>query len=236
VCDCLRHPGVPVQSPVQLLILQHPAEQRAWKNSARLLHLAVAGSTLLVGQAWDAAPPGASGAPGLFGLPGSANSDGPAQAAGPAMQAEPSGPPRPTCPAWPTDRPAPLDLLLYPPTPGDAALPAPPALPPLAGLDPAGLRLVLIDATWRKSRRMLYQSPWLQGLPRLALTDPPPSRYHVRRARGAAQRSTFEAAVQALALLDPEPARWDALWPVFDGFVQRLAGLMPEPVQRRANT
>lgn len=198
VCDCLAWPGVPVRGPVSLLILQHPAEQRAWKNSARLLHLAVDGSVLLVGEAWPAAPPVPDGSP------------------------------------------APTDVLLYPPTPGDAALPEPPALalplpmpaaPPAHGPGPGPLRLVVLDATWRKSRRMLYASPWLQRLPRLGLSAPPPSRYHVRRARGADQRSTFEAAVLALAMLDPEPARWDALWPVFEGFVARLAGAFPDPAR-----
>jgi len=189
VCACLAQPGVPIASPVQLLILQHPAEQRAWKNSARLLQQLVVGSRLLTGSAW------------------------------------PSPPPVPDAPA-----PA-VDLLLYPPTPGDAALPPPPPCPPWAppqGPGPAGLRLVVIDATWRKSRRMLYDSPWLQSLPRLGLADPPPSRYALRRARGADQRSTFEAAVLALAMLDPQPARWAAAWPVFDAFVTMLAASLPD--------
>ena len=180
---------MPVHSAVHLLILQHPAEQRAWKNSARLLHQLVAGSTLRVGSAWPAPPPG-----------------------------------------LPTPGPASLDLLLYPPTPGDAGLPAPPAPPALsalAGHPPDRLRLVVLDATWRKSRRMLYDSPWLQRLPRLGLGALPPSRYRLRRARGADQRSTFEAAVLALAALDQEPARWEVAWPVFDDFVQRLAARMP---------
>lgn len=181
ICAAWRRPGVPVASTVQLLVLQHPREQRAPKGSARLLHLAVAGSQLLAGERWASAPVQARG----------------------------------------DDR---LNLLLYPPTPGDGALPAPPPLlqplPP-----PAGLRLVVLDATWRKSRRMLYESPWLQGLPRLALTAPPPSRYHVRRARGDDQRSTFEAAVLALAQLHGPAWPAERLWPVFDAFVAQLSAV-----------
>ena len=48
-------------------------------------------------------------------------------------------------------------LLLYPDTPGDASMgiaPAPPFDPAWAG-EPAALRLVVLDATWRKSRKML---------------------------------------------------------------------------------
>jgi DTW domain-containing protein YfiP len=112
---------------------------------------------------------------------------------------------------------------LYPATPGDAALPAPPPLPPGALDDPARLRLVVIDGTWRKSRRMLYDSPWLQGLPRLALAAPPPSRYRIRRARGEGQLSTFEATLLALAQLAPAHDPGPVLWPVFEAFVERLA-------------
>lgn len=177
VCACLDRPGLPLATPLSLLILQHPREQREVKGTARLLHLAVAGSRLLTGERWLADP-------------------------------EPQS--------------ARLDLLLYPPTPGDATLPAPPPLPePLP--PPHRLRLVVVDATWRKSRRMLGESPWLQGLPRLALQQPPASRYRIRRARGAGQLSTFEATALALAQLQGDAGVAEALWPVFEAFVAQLA-------------
>ncbi|MDT7833738.1 tRNA-uridine aminocarboxypropyltransferase [Aquabacterium sp. OR-4] len=187
VCHCLARPGLPWQGPVALLLLQHPREQREAKGTARLLHQAVAGSRLLVGEQWARAP-----------------ADEGAAAPAPGGR---------------------HDILLYPATPGDAALPAPPPLPPAWLADPARLRLVVIDGTWRKSRRMLYQSPWLQGLPRLALAAPPPSRYRIRRARGEGQLSTFEAALLALAQLAPAHDPGSALWPVFEAFVAaQLAG------------
>lgn len=176
VCACLARPGVPWCGPVDLLILQHPREQREVKGTARLLHQAVAGSRLLVGERWEA----------------------PINA--------PAAAPR-------------HDLLLYPATPGDAALPDPPPLPPHWLAAPQALRLVVIDGTWRKSRRMLYDSPWLQALPRLALVAPPPSRYRIRRARGEGQLSTFEAAVLALGQLAPAHDPGPVLWPVFEAFV-----------------
>lgn len=187
----LARPGVPVAAAVALLILQHPREQPEPKGTARLLHLALTGSRLLVGDAWPTPPDPADAVqpPGLTAAP---------------------GPPR-------------RDLLLYPATPQDAALPAPPPLDNAWLAQPAQLRLVVIDGTWRKSRRMLYNSPWLQGLPRLTLADPPPSRYRVRRARGAQQRSTFEAVLLALAALAPtDAASLAPLWQVFDAFVDAL--------------
>lgn len=109
--------------------------------------------------------------------------------------------------ANPAGRPS---LLLYPATPGEAVAAAP------AGLDH---QLVVLDATWRKSRRMLFEQPWLRALPRLALHAPPPSRYTIRRAERPDQRSTLEATCLALAQLEDDDARYAALLQAFDGFV-----------------
>ena len=113
------------------------------------------------------------------------------------------------------------NVLLYPDTPGDRSLGiAPP--PPLDAsllLDPAGLRLVVLDATWRKSRKMLYLNPALQRLPRLPLRDTPPSHYLIRKAHAPDQLSTLEATCYALTQLEDEPTRFAPLITAFDGFV-----------------
>lgn len=111
-------------------------------------------------------------------------------------------------------------LLLYPATPGDPRLPAPPGPP---ALPPRRLRLVLLDATWRKSRKMLYLNPALQRLPRLALKDVAPSHYRIRKAHAPHQLSSLEAGVQALAQLDGDGARYRPLLDAFDGFVAQQA-------------
>ena len=201
-CAALRRAGVPLASAVALLILQHPREQREPKGTARLLHLAVAGSRLQVGALWPVPP-------ALSPLPSAAPGDWPCTEADGAH----AGLRR--------------DVLLYPATPDDAALPGPPPLTPGWLAAPQQLRLVVIDGTWRKARRMLYDSPWLQSLPRYSLHDPAASRYlRIRRARGAGQLSTFEAAVWALSQLQPgwgaEPLA--ALWSAFDAFVEQQQG------------
>ena len=113
------------------------------------------------------------------------------------------------------------NVLLYPDTPGDRSLGiAPP--PPLDAsllLDPAGLRLVVLDATWRKSRKMLYLNPALQRLPRLPLRDTPPSHSLIRKAHAPDQLSTLEATCYALMQLEDEAARFAPLITAFDGFV-----------------
>jgi DTW domain-containing protein YfiP len=124
--------------------------------------------------------------------------------------------PLPGAPAGPARQP----VLLYPETPGLAAPPEASALP----ADPQRLRLVVLDGTWRKSRRMFDANPALAALPRLSLTEPPPSRYRIRKARRADQLSTLEAVCHALALLEGDGESVAPLLDAFDGFVaQRLA-------------
>jgi DTW domain-containing protein YfiP len=64
------------------------------------------------------------------------------------------------------------------------------------------VRLVVLDGTWRKSRKMLHTNPMLQALPRYALQAVPPSRYVIRKAHAAHQLSTLEATCAALAQLE----------------------------------
>jgi DTW domain-containing protein YfiP len=116
-------------------------------------------------------------------------------------------------------------LLLYPDTPGDAALgiAPPPALDAAVPARPDDLRLVVLDATWRKSRKMLYLNPGLQRLPRLALADVPASAYRIRKAHAPHQLSTLEAAALALGQLEGDGAAHAPLLEAFDGFVEQQA-------------
>jgi DTW domain-containing protein YfiP len=184
ICAFVR----PLAGRAELLILQHPLEVRNAKNSARLLHLCLSASRLLVGEAFDPDE--------LHAL----------------LHADGRTP-----------------LLLYPDTPGDAALGIAP--PPVldAGLlaRPDALRLVVLDGTWRKSRKMLYMNTPLQRLPRLALSNVPPSAYRIRKAHAAHQLSTLEAAALALARLEGDPDWCAPLLDAFDGFVQHQANFSP---------
>jgi len=103
----------------------------------------------------------------------------------------------------------PRTALLYP-GPGEAAAPA--------CVD----RLILLDGSWRQSRRLMAANPWLAALPRLSLAQQS-GHYAIRRAHRPGQLSTFEAGMQALALLEGEPERFAPLWSAFFAFVH--AGL-----------
>ncbi|MDT7523847.1 tRNA-uridine aminocarboxypropyltransferase [Rhodoferax sp. TBRC 17198] len=173
---CLCHLAVATASACELLILQHPLEVHHAKNSARLLHLSVPGSRIVVGEAFDEV----------------------------ALQALLPGP-RTT-------------VLLYPPTAYEGhAVPA--LLEPSQLQHPETLRLVVLDATWRKSRKMLHLSPGLQRLPRLALDEVPAGRYAIRKAHAPGQLSTLEATCAALAQLERNAERWQSLLAAFDAFV-----------------
>jgi DTW domain-containing protein YfiP len=181
---CICRWIAPVASSVEVLVLQHPLEVGNAKNSARLLHLSLPGSQLVVGEAFD---------PDV--LETRLFSGGRAP------------------------------VLLYPVTPGDASLGIAPA--PVVEIralgDPGAVRLVVLDATWRKSRKMLYQNPALQALPRLALCDMPASNYRIRKAHAPDQLSSLEAAAYALMQLHGDPARFQPLLDAFDGFVSQQA-------------
>ena len=113
-------------------------------------------------------------------------------------------------------------VLLYPDT-EDASL----GLARPQPFDPAWLqqplRLVVLDGTWRKSRKMLYLNPLLQTLPRLPLRDTPPSHYLIRKAHLPDQLSTLEATVYALAQLENDINKFNPLIDAFDGFVAQQA-------------
>ena len=110
-------------------------------------------------------------------------------------------------------------VLLYPDEPGVAQAVDNPLTPP-AG---ERLRLVVLDGTWRKSRKLLHLNPALQRLPRLALVAPPPSQYTIRKAHRPDQLSTLEATCLALAQLEQAPERYAPLLSAFGEFVTHLA-------------
>lgn len=172
----------PTDHRTELLVLQHPQEQRQAKNSVTLLRLSLAHCEVVVGERF---------APAVL------------QA---LLQ-------RPGCDT----------RLLYPDV---LAAPAPPTSPAIAA--PLPLRLVVIDATWRKSLRLLLEHPPLAALPRLCLTAPAPTRYRaIRAARRADQVSTLEATVQALAMLEGPTFDAAPLLQAFGRFVAGVADRQP---------
>ena len=115
-------------------------------------------------------------------------------------------------------------VLLYP---RSATSPAP--VPDATRLqDPSNLRLLVLDGTWRKSRKMLHRNPLLQSLPRLALDAVSASSYRIRKAHQPGQLSTLEATCAALLQLEGRPEQFQPLLDAFDRFVAQQLAFRPQ--------
>lgn len=86
--------------------------------------------------------------------------------------------------------------------------------------------LVFLDASWRKSRRLLLGSPWLQSLPRYSFESSTPSRYRIRREPSPGQLSTLEAIVRVLDSLEQRPGHYAGLLAAMDAMIDRQIRLM----------
>jgi DTW domain-containing protein YfiP len=113
-------------------------------------------------------------------------------------------------------------VLLYPDTPSMPATQIAPDLPAHQ------ITLVVLDATWKKSRKMLYANPQLQSLPRLQLQETPVSQYHIRKAHRPDQLSTYEATVLGLSQIEPVPEKDATLLNAFNGFIDEQMSYIPE--------
>jgi DTW domain-containing protein len=172
ICHCVQQ----VQSVVEVLILQHPAEVVHAKGTARLLHLCLPNSRIVKGEVFNE-----SDLQALL-------SEGGKQS-----------------------------VLLYP---SDCDQ-------PLAGIALTHIRLVVLDATWQNSRRLLRLNPLLQGLPRVAFKDPEPTRYSaIRIAHAPHQLSTIEATGAMLAALD-KSVDTQPLLAAFDDFIVLQQSFLP---------
>jgi len=78
--------------------------------------------------------------------------------------------------------------------------------------------LVLLDATWRKAKRMLHENAWLAGLPRVSIEPRAVSDYLLRKVPSPKALST----VEVVALIQNDPA----LQKLFRVFMQKQIELM----------
>jgi DTW domain-containing protein YfiP len=105
---------------------------------------------------------------------------------------------------------------------------------PISRLQSGTVRpLLFLDATWRKSQRMLLESALLAALPRYHLENPIPSRYRIRREPRAEAVSTLEAIVQTLEILEAAPGRYAGLLEVMDMLVDEQVRRMGSEVYQR---
>ncbi|WP_308367530.1 MULTISPECIES: tRNA-uridine aminocarboxypropyltransferase [unclassified Microbulbifer] len=155
VCYCSAL--VEIANRIEVLIIQHPLEQKHPFNTGRMAHLCLKNSELVVAESLSEAE---------------------------------------------------LAQLL---TPRSALLyPFLSWLPEVEQMEPGTLQpedleqLVVIDATWRKSKKMLHLHPALQQLPRISLAGEWGSNYQIRHSSLANSLSTLESIVITMQQLEPE--------------------------------
>lgn len=124
-------------------------------------------------------------------------------------------------------------VLLYPATTPDPSLGLieAPVLEPQHLLTPKQVRLVVIDGTWRKSRKMLYLNPALQKMPRLALSNLPPSKYLIRKAQQAHQLSTLEATCYGLTQMNAGSVGIEKSAKIYDPLITALNGFVGQQLE-----
>lgn len=79
------------------------------------------------------------------------------------------------------------------------------------------LRLIVIDGTWRKARKICHLNDWLQRLPTLTLNTDHQPLYQMRKAEKTGQFSTLEAVCLGLAQLEDNPRKYQ---PLLQSFVE----------------
>jgi DTW domain-containing protein YfiP len=106
----------------------------------------------------------------------------------------------------------------------------------VAGLDPVTVAtrpLILLDANWRKSRRLLLSSAWLQTLPRLSVDLTAPSRYRIRKEPEANYCSTLEAICAVLGTLEQDQQKYAPLLASMDVMIDQQIAQMSVATYRR---
>ena len=87
--------------------------------------------------------------------------------------------------------------------------------------DDAGSILLVPDGSWGQAKRVASRDEWAIGAEPVRLPQVPPSRYGLRRNARPGTLCTFEAVVEALAVVEGAEIR-DALLPVLSTFLERM--------------
>lgn len=93
--------------------------------------------------------------------------------------------------------------------------------------EPDQVRLLVLDGTWRKARKLMHINPWLHTVVRLPLTSLPASHYSIRKAEKPGQLSTLEATCTALAQLEQNSLTSQPILDAFTSYMRKLSQFRP---------
>ena len=195
VCEDVR----PIESRIDLLILQHPQEQDRALGTARLTAMHFEGAVLKIGLSW----PSLSGA---LGRPVADPSRWAVLYLGSAKAADLGT----TEEVVAINRKGEIEQ-------GQRAI--------LAGVE----GVVLLDGTWSQAKALWWRNPWMLKCQRLILGPLQPSRYgRLRREPRRDGLSTIEAAALVLSRLEKRPEIADALNASFARMLDRYRQVQEE--------
>lgn len=89
------------------------------------------------------------------------------------------------------------------------------------------IKLVVLDGTWKKTRKMLFLNPQLASLPRLEVVMTSASHYAIRKQKNAQTYSTLEAIQQALSDLEKNAEKYAPLSRVLKDLVAQQTAFRP---------
>ncbi|WP_319381772.1 tRNA-uridine aminocarboxypropyltransferase [Thiomicrorhabdus sp.] len=191
--SCLCRWAKPVDNRVEFTILQHPTESKNAKGTARLADLMLRSSSLWVGERLEDAC-----------YDGCETSQRQAFSANLAEYLQ--------------DRKQ--TFLLYPHREGLTSEKVC-SLQGVKEWPPDQVRILVLDATWKKSYKQLLFNPLLQQIPRIELGAFQPSRYRIRKQKNVNSLSTLEAIYECLEVLDDASASRDRLLQGFEAMQQQ---------------
>lgn len=93
--------------------------------------------------------------------------------------------------------------------------------------------LVVIDGTWRKTRKILHQSPWLQSLPRISLKHGTNSRNYLRKSSVNCSLSTLEAVVETLEILEQSSGKYQSLIDALSEMIRVQSEHIPTQIREK---
>ena len=172
--ECYCSDIVEIESPVKIIIIQHPKEQKHPYNTGRIVHKCIANSELIIAEVLDTKN---------------------------------------------IDQLVTADSTLLFPEMNWLAPSAEPQVPVK--------QLIVIDATWKKAKKILHLNPDLQRLPRLSLSEQSKSNYQIRTSTVPNGLSTIESVTEALESLQPK-MQFDKLLIPFQKMVSLAQRYIPE--------
>lgn len=190
---CICHLVRSVSTETEVVILQHPDEVRQAKGTARLLHLCLPNSQIIVGESFE-------------------HHETVRQLLADDKQT----------------------VLLYPENKGQSdqlTSEQPASHSDTVRWTPGKTRLLVIDGSWRKSRKIVHLNPHLITLPRLAITGRS-SHYSIRKNHHPGQLSTLEAVCESLSRLEGPPSRYAAILSAFEKFMLQFEQYIPKKLQK----